>query len=123
MWFTPEQIFTEALKKVKSEYVNKVELELYEIIKEIMEVKELDSFSFINLNVKTLLDRSGIKISRTRIRKILEERWGLVQYPNASNFKTFQFDHSGIVYEIETKGRYYTIKNSEMKEIYHQMLT
>jgi len=123
MWFTKEQIYTEALKKVKSEFVNKVELELFEIIKEIMEIKELDSVSFINQNVKTLLERSGHRISRSRIRNILEERWGLTQYPNASNFITFQFDHSGILYEIEAKGRYYTIDQEKMTEINVAMLT
>ena len=123
MWFTKEQIYTEALRKVKSEFVNKVELELFEIIKEIMEIKELDSVSFINLNVKTLLERSGHRISRSRIRNILEERWGLTQYPNASNFITFQFDHSGILYEIEAKGRYYTIDQEKMEQINVAMLT
>ena len=123
LWFTTEQIFTEALRKVKVDNVNKVEMELYEIIKEIMEIKELDVFSFINLNVKILLDRSGHKVSRSRIRKILEDRWGLTQYPNASNFITFQFDHSGILYEIEAKGRYYTIKKEEMEQIKVAMFT
>jgi hypothetical protein len=123
LWFTTEQIFTEALRKVKADNVNKVEMELYEIINEIMEIKELDAFSFINLNAKILLDRSGHKVSRSRIRKILEDRWGLTQYPNASNFTPFQFDHSGILYEIEAKGRYYTIKKEEMEQIKVAMFT
>jgi hypothetical protein len=123
MWFTPEQIATDALKKVKSEYINRVELELYELIKEIMEIKELDAFSFINQNAKTLLDRSGIKIPRSRIRKILEERWGLKQYPHASNFTTYQFDGSGLLYEIEAKGRYYSIQKQKMDQIFLRMLT
>ena len=123
LWFTTEQIFTEALRKVKADNVNKVEMELYEIINEIMEIKELDAFSFINLNAKILLDRSGHKVSRSRIRKILEDRWGLTQYPNASNFTAFQFDHSGILYEIEAKGRYYTIKKEEMEQIKVAMFT
>ena len=123
MWFTPEQIYTEALRRVKSEHVNKIEQELYEIIKEIMEIKELDSFSFINLNIKVLLERSGHRVSRSRIRNILEELWGLTQYPNASNFITFQFDHSGILYQMEAKGRYYTINQEKLKLINVAMLT
>ena len=122
MWFTTEQIFTEALRKVKGENLNKIEMELYEMINEIMEIKDLDSYSFINLNIKVLLDRSGHKISRSRIRKILEDRWGLTQYPNASNFTTFQFDHSGMLYEIDAKGRYYTIKKDELEQIKVAML-
>lgn len=123
MWFTPEQIYTEALRKIKSEFANKAELEFFEIIKEIMEIKGLDEFKFINLQAKNLLERSGERISRTKVRKILEDRWGLTQYPNASNFHTYQFDHSGILYEIEAKGRYYTFQKSKMEEIYIRMLT
>ncbi len=123
MWFTKEQIYTEALRRVKSEFVNKVEKELYEIIKEIMEIKELETFDFINLNAKILLERSGHRVSRSRIRNILEDQWGLKQYPNASNFNTFQFDHSGILYETEAKGRYYTIKQDDLERINVAMFT
>jgi len=123
LWFTSEQIFTEALRKVKAESVNKLELELYEIIKEIMEIQALDSFCFINLNIKILLERAGNKVSKSRIRKILEDQWGLSQYPNASNFITYQFDHAGNLYEKESKGRYYTIKKEELAKIYVDKLT
>ncbi len=57
MWFTPGQIDTEALRKVKAEHVNKVESELLEAILEIMENEGLESFSFINQNARTLLER------------------------------------------------------------------
>jgi hypothetical protein len=123
MWFTEEQIYTEALRRVKSEYVNKIELELYEIIKEIMEIKELDTFSFINLNVKTLLEHSGHRVSRAKIRNILEERWGLTQYKYGSNFQTYQYDHSGFMYELEAKGRYYTIKSDQLPDILCRLST
>ena len=123
MWFTPEQIYTEALQKVKAQQVNMEEKELYELIREIMEIKELDSFSFINSNIKALLDRAGIKISRSRVRSILEDKWGLSQYPNASNFTTYQFLSGGILMEQSGKGRYYTITKSQLDEIKVAMLT
>ena len=83
-----------------------------------MEIKELDSLAFINSNFKALLDRAGYKVSRSKVRSILEDKWGLSQYPNASNFITYQFDHAGILYEREAKGRYYAIKKEELAKIY-----
>ena len=88
-----------------------------------MEIQGLDSFSFINLNIKILLERAGNKVSKSRIRKILEDQWGLSQYPNASNFITYQFDHAGILNEREAKGRYYTLKKEELAKIYVDKLT
>ena len=99
------------------------EKELYEVIREIMEIKELDSFSFINSNIKALLDRAGIKISRSKVRSILEDKWGLDQYPNASNFSTYQFLAGGILIEQSGKGRYYTITKAQLDEVKVAMLT
>jgi len=117
MWFTPDQIYTDALRRVKAEHINRIELELLEVIKEIMENEGLDSFSFINYHAKGLLERQGYKISKSYIRKILEQRWKLAQYPNASNFVTYRYDPSGILLRIETKGRYYTIKKEDLDRL------
>jgi hypothetical protein len=122
LWFTPEQIYTDALKKVKAQQVNMEERELYEVIREIVEIKELNSFSFINSNIKALLDRAGIKISRSRIRSILEDKWGLSQYPNSSNFTTYQFLSGGILMEQSGKGRYYTITKEHLEDLKDDLL-
>ncbi len=123
MWFAPEQIYTEALRKVKAEHVNRVELELLEAIREIMENEGLESFSFINQNAKVLLERCGYKISRSYIRKILEEKWKLRQYPHASTFITYRYEINGVLLSVETKGRYYSIKRDDIDRIYVAMLT
>lgn len=122
LWFTPEQIYTEALKKVKAQQVNMEEKELYEVIREIVEIKELNSFSFINSNIKALLERAGVKISRSRIRSILEDKWGLSQYPNSSNFTTYQFLSGGILMEQSGKGRYYTITKEHLEDLKDALL-
>ncbi|GAA4793730.1 helicase [Olivibacter sp. SDN3] len=123
MWFTPEQIATSALRKVKSHYVNKVELELYEIIREIMEAKGLNDYCLTNTHTKLLLERSGIKITRSQVRNILEGQWKLKQHPNASTFSTFLYDHNGFLLEFDGKGRYYRITQHDLDRIYEEMLT
>jgi len=117
MWFTSDQIYTDALRRVKAEHINRIELELLEAIKEIMENEGLDSFSFINYHAKGLLERQGFKISKSYIRKILEQRWKLGQYPNASNFITYRYHPSGVLLRVETKGRYYTIKKEDIDRL------
>lgn len=123
MWFTPEQIYTPALRRVKSYSVNKVELELFETIKEIMESRELTEFCLTNTHAKKLLERSGLNVSRSHVRKILEEVWQLKQYPNASNFTAYQYDSNGSIYERDEKGRYYKISQQELDQIFSKMLT
>jgi hypothetical protein len=123
MWFTPDQIYTDALRRVKAEHINRIELELLEAIKEIMENEGLDSFSFINHNAKALMERQGYKISKSYIRKILEQRWKLAQYPHASNFVTYRYDPSGVLLRIETKGRYYTIEKDDIDRLNVDLLT
>jgi hypothetical protein len=123
MWFTPEQIYTPALRRVKSYSVNKVELELFETIKEIMESRELTEFCLTNTHAKKLLERSGLNVSRSHVRKILEEVWKLKQYPNASNFTAYQYDSTGSIFERDEKGRYYKIFQQELEQIFSQMLT
>lgn len=123
MWFTPEQIYTPALQRVKSYSINKVELELFETIKEIMESRELTEFCLTNTHAKKLLERSGLTVSRSYVRKILEEDWKLKQYPNASNFTAYQYDSTGSIFEKEEKGRYYKIIQQDLEPILVGMLT
>jgi len=47
----------------------------------------------------------------------------LSQYPNASNFTTYQFLSGGILMEQSGKGRYYTITKAQLDEVKVAMLT
>lgn len=123
MWFTAEQINTSALRKIKSQFVDKVELELLEIIKGIMENKELNEMCFTNSNIQSLLQRANFRVGRTGVRKIIETKWKLSQYPNASNYTSYQYDISGFLLEYQDKGRYYKITKEQLEQIFVDMLT
>ena len=69
------------------------------------------------------MERSGFSVSRSHVRRILEEVWKLKQYPNASNFTAYQYDLTGSIYEKEEKGRYYKILQQELDRILSGMLT
>ena len=123
MWFTPEQIQTAALKKIKAQYVNQLELEFCQILVEIMENNSLSEFAFTNTDLKFLFEREGLKVSRTKISQLLNEQWQLVQNPIASTYITYRYEATGILKEHKGKGRYYKITRAELNEKSHQMLT
>lgn len=123
MWFSAEQINTPALRKIKSQFVDKIELELLEIIKGIMENKELNEFCFTNSDVKSLLEVANYRISRTNVRVIIETKWKLTQYPNASNYTSYQYHTSGFLSKHQEKGRYYKITKEKLEQIFVDMLT
>ena len=123
MWFAPEQIQTAALKKIKAQYVNQLELEFCQILVEIMENNSLSEFAFTNTDLKFLFEREGFKVSRTKISQLLNEQWQLVQNPIASTYITYRYEANGILKEHKVKGRYYKITRAELNEKSHQMLT
>lgn len=117
MWFSTDILKTPALLKIKSKYKNKAELELWEIIKEVMDSQELTEFSFTNSNAKALLDKAGLKINRSGVRILLEESWKLKPTDNSLTYKTYVFNSDGYIQELTSVGRYYTIKKEKMDEI------
>jgi hypothetical protein len=123
MWFTAEQISTAALKRIQSKYSDKTELELFEILKEIMECTEMYELKFANVDAKILLERSGYRVNRTTVRQIIEDAWGLSQHPCSSPYLSFTYDSSGFLYKKECKGRYYTIDKTNLLRISNRLLT
>ncbi len=122
MWFTAEQINTDALKKIKNRFRNKTELELLEIFKEIIEANEEERLSFTNDKVRSLLERSGIKINRSGVREILEKNWGLQQQSNSYSYKEYYYDDTGLLMNRNVTGRYYTLKIADIERIYDELM-
>jgi hypothetical protein len=122
MWFSSEQIATDALKRVKRKFLNRAEMELLEIFRDIMEAKEPAKLCFTNTNVKALLERANIKLSRNEVRKILEEKFSLTQQSNSLTYKEFYYDGTGFIYERDVVGRYYSLKKEDFDKIYDELM-
>lgn len=82
MWFSPKQTETAALLKIIRCNKSKYEVEAAELIKEIMECMEIDSFSFCLNDLLILLNLSQVRIDKHWLRKIVTEDWKLAPAPN-----------------------------------------
>lgn len=116
MWFSPEDLTTESLKRIKSRFRNKVESELLEIISEIMESYEIEEFYFTNKDAIEFLRSSNIRVNRGEVKRILDN-WNLRVQSNAYNYTAYRYDSSGIIYHLQLKGRYYSLNRSELSKI------
>lgn len=116
MWFAPEDLTTESLKRIKRRFRNKVESELLEIIAEILDNHDIEEFHFTNKDAIELLRSNNIRVNRGDVKRILDN-WNLRIQDNAYNYIAYKYDTSGIVYQLPLKGRYYSINKTEMSTI------
>lgn len=116
MWFTPEQLVTDSLLRIKKRFRNKLETELLSIISEIMDSFELETFQFTNKDAIELLKSNNIRVTRMETKRIIDN-WNIPVSSNTFNYMTYKYDMNGIVYELHLKGRFYSIKRSEIDQI------
>ncbi|GGE20318.1 primase-helicase family protein [Sphingobacterium cellulitidis] len=116
MWFTPEELMTDSLLKIKKRFRNKVETELLSIVSEIMDNFELETFQFTNKDAIELLRSNNIRVTRMETKRIIDD-WNIPVSNNTFNYVTYKYDMNGIVYESHQKGRFYSINRSEVDQI------
>lgn len=118
MWFSPKQTETAALLKIIRCNKSKYEVETAELIKEIMECMEIDSFSFCLNDLLILLNLSQVRIDKHWLRKIVTEDWNLTPAPNGLTYTTYLFacNKERRFEPIRRVGRYYTITRKQLDE-------
>ena len=118
MWFSPKQTETAALLKIIRCNKSKYEVETAELIKEIMECMEIDSFSFCLNDLLILLNLSQVRIDKHWLRKIVTEDWKLTPAPNGLTYTTYLFacNKERRFEPIRRVGRYYTITRKQLDE-------
>ena len=118
MWFSPKQTETAALLKIIRCNKSKYEVEAAELIKEIMECMEIDSFSFCLNDLLSLLNLSQVRIDKHWLRKIVTEDWKLTPAPNGLTYTTYLFacNKERRFEPIRRVGRYYTITRKQLDE-------
>jgi len=115
MWFSQQQIFTEALARLKAEGRNTLEKEMEAIIDDQIETFEVDEISFTAGDFAELLkSMSGAKFSPIQITTVLRERWGMSQenttYPKYH--WTTPRDGEPVLSSTVQKGRRYLFKRN-----------
>ena len=118
MWFSPKQTETAALLKIIRCNKSKYEVEAAELIKEIMECMEIDSFSFCLNDLLILLNLSQVRIDKHWLRKIVTEDWKLIPAPNGLTYTTYLFacNKERRFEPIRRVGRYYTVTRKQLDE-------
>ena len=120
MWFTPDQIATGALRRVKKYNRNKLEVEMSQIILTITDQKELSEICFSLSDMQDWLQKKGFReYDSNSIRKVLQDIWQLVPSENSNAYPQYRLGSDGSIYEYNYKGRYYRLSQKEVLNLYH----
>lgn len=116
MWFTPQQLETDALIRLKASNKSMTEKEMIEILQMIMEDKNLNEVCFqlqdLGSSLSNLNRRNYSTIS---IKEILTSLWGLSA--NNSSYTKYIVFPDGTIHSEQHKGRYYKITKNRLDEI------
>ncbi len=120
MWFSPEQIATGALKRVKKYNRNKLEVEMAQIILTITDQKELSEICFCLSDMQEWLQKKGFRgYDSNSIRKVLQDTWRLAPSENSNAYTQYRLGSDGSIYEYNYKGRYYKLSKNEILNLYY----
>ena len=77
MWFSPQLLITDALRKIVHYNRSKPEAEMLSIIHDIMTGENFDRYCFDVTDMVNMLDVRGIRVDHTTVRRILTDSWRL----------------------------------------------
>lgn len=116
MWFSPKQLETEALMKLKKSNKSMLEKELIEVVNMIFEEKGVDIVQFqlqdITLSVNNF---SSGKYSGSRVKDIIATKWGLSSLN--SSYTKYLVCPDGTISASPHKGRYYELTKEKFYQI------
>ncbi|MDM1059758.1 MULTISPECIES: primase-helicase family protein [Myroides] len=119
MWFTPEQIRTEALVKLMNSDKNKLQDEVLKLLREITERFEDDKICLTPMEtctmIKKLNKRSNIEANDVRT---IFKNWGFTPSSNSNKYSGYDYQSYGEITRLDRKGRYYEIELSKISHFF-----
>ncbi len=122
LWFAPEQIHTDAWRKIVRHSQSSLEQELREILLDIMREQQVDTLTYDLTALIELCDRLKLSarlrctIARNDIRQILHG-WGMVASKKAARFTYFLRDSAGgTLYSSPRVGKVIRITKRKLNE-------
>jgi hypothetical protein len=110
MWFTSEQIYTSALKKVIKSNRNKLEVEIAQLLLIVIDDQELKEIKFCIGDIQDWLNKKGFRnMDTTSIRRILQNKWNLKPSSNSNSYTQYRIGGDGRIFPTLQKGRYYSL--------------
>lgn len=116
MWFRNDLLITDALRKIIQYNRGKVEIEMLNLISEIMQIKELDSYSFCVNDILDMLTRISMKTETTQIRRILQDKWGLSP-EDTTRYTAYIFGSNNDILEIKKTARIYRVSRKQIDDL------
>ncbi|MDR2950279.1 MAG: DUF5906 domain-containing protein [Prevotella sp.] len=109
MWFTPKQIETKALFRLKQSNTSFVEREIADILFYILERRELDKVQFQIQDIVISMENRRVRksISYSDIQSVVKTNWGLIS--KNSSYTKYIICYDGEIISSVQKGRFYTI--------------
>jgi hypothetical protein len=116
MWFTTNQISTEALQRVKRRSRNWLEVEMSEILLGLLDDFELNEICLCVYDLIPYLIKAGHRIARTAIIKVLRDRWEIQPVQNSHQYTRYALSNDGTITPVHGKGRYYKVTRKSITE-------
>jgi hypothetical protein len=116
MWFTPQQIKTQALQKLVKYNSSKFEIELANTLVNTMESLDVETLDFSFTDLLNILNKYRIKYDADETKKIIRKNWGLEQAKNSNQYQKITITHDLDFYQNLTKGRYYSVSKTFLLE-------
>lgn len=120
MWFAPEKIATDALRKIIRANRNRLEIDMAELLMEIMTVQEITEFSFCINDIAAILEYNRVKADRSQIRRVVQDCWKLTPANNSLSYTTCQIgisNASSNYVEARKVGRFYTVSRIMLEKL------
>lgn len=119
MWFHKSQLITPALKKLIAYNRSNLEKEIAGKLITIIEDMDLDK---VDLCVKDLVSILPNRYSDNEVRKVLKGKWNLMHVGNAFEYQKFNLLSHGEITFTTSKGKYYTVTKSFLKENFDDLM-
>ncbi len=119
MWFAPSLLYTEALHKIIRSNRNRLEIEMYELLLDIMTTMNVDSVSFCPHDILVLLANTYVKAEKHQVRKVLQDCWKLTPACNTLTYTTYQVDYNRECRysPLRRTGRFYTVTRTFLEAL------
>lgn len=123
MWFTPQQIETKALLRLKLANTPRLTQDIAMAILDALDFLDQDSIKLVPGDVLNLLGSTRKSISTNDVRKILRETWSLSAVTNSFPYtRPVLFNGNSFVMQ-ESKGRFYVIDRKFLEANFDDLMT
>ena len=123
MWFSHNQLFTPALKKLVNNNRNRVEKELASLLLSAMDKFELSEIQLCPMDALHMLNKTRVKTDLTQLRRLLKKEWKLENQKNSNSYQRATIWNNGEINLEDAKGRYFSISKHFLLKNFDEMMT